>query len=202
MSSAENPDFVDVAAYFEGERHAETKYEYVDGWVRVMAGASNRHNLIASNTQGSLWSQLKRKPCQAFNSDTKIKIQRGKSTWFYYPDVLVVCDENPQDDNYQQSPVLIIEVLSRSTRAIDLDEKLNNYLLIPSLQYCLLLEQIKPQAILMRRTSEGFLRETFEGMDASISLAAIQCELRLSDLYDRVDFTPESLREEMADYAT
>jgi hypothetical protein len=39
-------------------------------------------------------------------------------------------------------------------------------------------------------------------MDATISLQAIQCNLPLSDLYDRVDFSPESLREEMADYLT
>lgn len=54
----------------------------------------------------------------------------------------------------------------------------------------------------MRLTAARFLRETFEGMGATISLEAIQCELRLSDLYDRVDFSPESLREEMADYLT
>jgi hypothetical protein len=74
--------------------------------------------------------------------------------------------------------------------------------LIPSLQYCLLLEQVKPRAILMRRTDAGFLRETFEGLEAAIPLEAIQCNLRLSDLYDRVDFSPESLREEIADYVT
>ena len=202
MSSAEKPDFINAVDYLAAECQAESKHEYVDGWVRAMAGASNRHNLITSNAQGSLWIQLKRKPCQAFNSDTKIRIQRGLSTWFYYPDALVVCDENSQNDSYQQSPVLVIEVLSRSTRSIDLDEKLNNYLLIPSLQYCLLLEQVKPRAILMRRTDAGFLRETFEGMEAAIPLEAIQCNLRLSDLYDRVDFSPESLREEIADYVT
>lgn len=201
MSSAEKPDFVDVDSYLDSERRAETKHEFVDGWVRAMAGANNRHNLIATNTLATLWNQLRGKPCQAFNSDTKVKIERGSSTWFYYPDGLVVCDGNRPEDSYQQSPVLVVEVLSRSTRAIDLDEKLNNYLLIRSLQYCLLLEQVRPRAILMRRTEAGFLRQTYEGIDATIPLEAIECELRLSELYDRVDFSPESIREEMADYA-
>lgn len=201
MSSAEKPDLVDVASYLEAERDAQTKHEYVDGWVRAMSGASNRHNRIATNTLALLGAGLKGKPCHAFSSDTKVKIERGVSTWFYYPDALVVCDENPQDDSYQQSPVLIVEVLSRSTRAVDLDEKLTNYLSIPSLQYCLLLEQVKPRAILMRRTSDGFLRQSYEGFDATMALDAIECNLQLSDIYDRVDFTPESLREELADYA-
>jgi len=200
VSSAEQPDFVDVASYLERESNAETKHEYVDGWVRAMSGASNRHNRIATNALITLGTQLQGKPCQAFNSDTKVKIERGVSTWFYYPDALVVCDENSQDDSYQQTPVLVVEVLSKSTRAVDLDEKLTNYLSIPSLQYCLLLEQVKPRAILMRRTGDGFLRQSYEGLDAIIALDAIHCELRLSDLYDRVDFTPESIREELADY--
>lgn len=202
MSSAEKPDFVDVARYLDAERGAETKHEYVDGWIRAMSGASNRHNRIATNVLISLGAQLKGKPCQAFNSDTKVKIERGVSTWFYYPDALVVCEENPPEDNYQKSPVLVVEVLSKSTRAVDLDEKLTHYLSIPSLQYYLLLEQVKPRAILMRRTDSGFLRQSYEGLDVTIPLDAIECELRLSDVYDRVDFTPESIREELADYAT
>jgi len=200
MSRAEQPDFVDVDSYLAGEERANSKHEYVDGWVRAMAGATNRHNRIASNTHGALWSQLKGKPCQAFNSDTKVKIARGPSIWFYYPDTLVVCDSNPAEDSFQQSPVLIAEVLSRSTRAIDLDEKLNNYLLLPTLRYCLLLEQVTPRAILMRCIEGGFLRETYEGLDASISLPEIGCELSFRDLYDRVDFSPESIREELAHY--
>lgn len=126
MSSAEKPDFVDVASCLEGERSAETKHEYVDGWIRAMSGASNRHNRIATNALSVLGDRLKGKPCQAFNSDTKVKIRRGMATWFYYPDALVVCDENPQDDHFQPSPVLVVEVLSKSTRAIDLDEKLTH----------------------------------------------------------------------------
>lgn len=200
MSSAEVPGFVDVATYLEGELNATTKSEYVNGWVRAMVGASNRHNLIASNTLATLWNQLKGKPCQAFNSDTKVRIDRGSSTWFYYPDGVVVCEGNSPDDSYQQKPVLVVEVLSRSTRAIDLDEKLSNYLTVPSLQYYLLLEQARPRAILMRRTPAGFLRETSDGVSSQIPLEAIDCQLRLSELYDRVDFSPESLREEAVSY--
>lgn len=202
MSSAEEPKFVDVASYLDAEHGAETKHEYVDGWIRAMSGASNRHNRIATNVLAPLWNGLKGKPCQVFNSDTKVKIERAASTWFYYPDALVVCDENRDDESYQESPVLIVEVLSKSTRAIDLDEKLNHYLSIPSLRYYLLLEQAKPRAILMRRTDSGFLRQSYEGLDVTILLDAIECELPLSDVYDRVDFTPESIREELADYAT
>ncbi len=200
MSHAEQPEFVDVVSYLEQENRAEVKHEYVDGWVREMAGGSNRHNRIATNTLVAFGIQLQGKPCQPYNSDAKVKIQKGRSTWFYYPDAMVVCDENSEHDSFQQSPVLIVEVLSKSTRAIDLDEKLNNYLSIPSLHYLLLLEQVKPRAILMRRSSQGFLRQIYEGLDATIPLEQIECALCLRDLYARVSFDAESIREELADY--
>ena len=193
MSYAEQPEYTDVTSYLELESRAETKHEYVDGCMRAMTGATNRHNRIATNTLIALGKQLEGKPCQVFNSDTKLKIQRGVSTWFYYPDAMVVCDENPENDNFQQVPILIVEVLSKSTRAIDLDEKLNNYLSITSLQYFLLLEQVKPQAIVMRRNENGFLRQTYEGLDATIQLENIECVLKLSELYARVTFDADSI---------
>jgi Uma2 family endonuclease len=113
---------------------------------------------------------------------------------------MVVCDSNSQAESFQQSPVLVVEVLSRATRAIDLDEKLNHYLQIASLHYCLYLEQIKPRAILLRRMEGGFLREVYESMEEVILLPVIGCELSLRDIYDRVDFSPESIREELVDY--
>ena len=106
MSSAEQPDFIDVASYLARESSADVKHEYVDGWVRAMSGASNRHNRIATNTLGVLWNQLQGKPCQPFNSDTKVKIQRGVSTWFYYPDAMVVCDQNPDNESVLVHPPL------------------------------------------------------------------------------------------------
>lgn len=48
----------------------------------------------------------------------------------------------------------------------------------------------------MRRTAAGFLRETFEATSAVVHLEAIECQLPLSELYDRVDFSLDSLREE------
>ena len=201
MSSAEKPQFVDVKSYLESEAQSETKHEYVNGWLRAMAGASNRHNVIATNVQSLLWSQLKNKPCQAMNSDTRIKIQLSDSTFFYYPDASVICESNSPSESFQEAPVFIAEVLSISTRAVDFDEKLNNYLQIDSLQYCLLIEQIKPRAVLLRREESGFLRETYEKLDDQIQLPAIDCILSLRDIYDRIDFSPEAIREEIIEYA-
>jgi Uma2 family endonuclease len=200
MSSAEKLEWMDVATYLRLEATAPHKSEYVDGVLRSMAGAINRHNLIATNVSGILFGQLRGKPCRAYNSDTKIRIRRRESTWFYYPDASVICLPNEPTDAYQDRPVMVVEVLSRSTRGTDLDEKLSHYLSIPSLEYFLALEQTAPQAILMRRVDKGFLRETYEGLDSVIHLPEIGCHLSLGEVYSDIDFSPEAIREELPDY--
>lgn len=203
-SHAEQPERFSVDRYLARELSAEVKSEYSDGLVWAMTGASNRHHLIATNALVALAGLLRGTPCRVYNSDTKIRVRRLESTWFYYPDASVICEPNPQADRHQDRPVLVVEVLSHSTRARDLDEKLNQYLSLPSLAYYLVLEQTTPRAVLMRRSSHGFLREVYEGLDATIDLPKLGGQLQLSELYVDVDFSPAAVREESheAEYAS
>ena len=200
MSTAEQFDFYSVNAYLAAEELAATRSEFVNGLIRSMAGATNRHNSVAVNVQGMLWSQLKGHSCRPFNSDTKIRVRRGEATWFYYPDASIVCESNRATETFQDRPVVVIEVLSQSTRAVDLDEKLTAYLSIESLQVYVLLEQDKPYAIAMRRTPAGFLREVYEGLEAVVALPTVDCTLSLDEVYSGVEFTPTTVQEPTATY--
>ncbi len=190
MSTAQQPDFVSVEDYLVAEELAISKSEYINGWVRAMSGASLRHNALKGNCFAYFHSALRGQRCRPCDSETKLRLRQMRQTRFYYPDVQVVCDSNSPTDVYQDHPVLIIEVLSPSTRANDLDEKLNAYLSIPSLQYYIILEQHMPFAIVMRRTIDGFLRETHEEIDAMIELLMIACKLPLREVYNGIEFTP------------
>ncbi len=200
MSSAEVPKFVSPAEYLAAEELADTKSEYIDGWVRGMTGATLRHNTVVLNCLVSLKMGLRESPCQPFNSDTKLRIRQLRNARFYYPDVQVVCDSNAPTDVFQDSPVLIIEVLSPSTRRYDFDEKMNAYLQIPSLQCYILLEQHQPIATIMRRVEDGFLRQQCDGIEETIDLPFLGCGLAMRDIYDGIEFTPTSLRELMSEY--
>lgn len=202
MSSAELPQFVSVDDYLASEELAQTKHEYIDGWVRAMTGATVRHNLVKGNCYFHLKGLLRGHRCRPFDSDMKLRIRQDVGMRYYYPDVQVVCESNPQTAVYQDSPVMIVEVLSPSTRQYDLDEKMQSYLQIPSLECYLVLEQHQPQAIVMRRIKGGFLRECVEGMQANIELPFIQCSLNLSDIYEGVEFTPFCVQEAEAEYET
>ena len=195
MSTAEQPGLVAVEDYLAAEELATTKHEYVDGWVRAMSGASLRHNIVKGNCFAHLHAALRGKRCQSWDSDTRTRIRRDGRIRFYYPDVQVVCESNAPTDVYQDQPVLIIDVLSPSTRAHDLDEKLNAYLSIPSLECYVILEQHMPFAIVLRRTPNGFLCESHEGIEATIDLPFIGGTLPLREIYEGVEFTPTCIQE-------
>ena len=200
MSSAEVPKFVNVQEYLAAEELDQTKSEYVDGWVRAMTGASVRHNCVKVNCLLALGAKLKGNHCRPFDSDMRLRISRSETTKFYYPDIQVICESNAPTELFQDSPVLIIEVLSPSTRRYDFDEKMNAYLQIPSLQCYILLEQHQPIAIIMRRTADGFLRQQIEGVEEKIDLPFLTCDLTMRDIYDGIEFTPTCVQELMPEY--
>ena len=202
MSSAEKPEYHTIEEYLTLEGKALSKSEYIDGWIRAMTGATNRHNCVKANCLVHLANQLKRQPCRPFDSDTKLRIDREGTKRFYYPDLQVVCDSNDPLSVYQDRPVLIIEVLSPSTRRYDLDEKMTAYLTIPSLQCYILLEQHQPLAIVMHRSNGGFLRELVEGVERIIDLPFLGCSLPMREIYDGVEFTAECIQEPELEYET
>lgn len=189
MTALGQPAFISIEDYLAGEEISDVKHEYLGGTVHAMAGGTNQHNNIATNSTIFLGSQLRGKPCQAFNSDTKIRIEFPDHTRLYYPDAMVVCQSNPSTDHFQDCPVIIIEVLSDSTRRADLGEKRDAYLTIPTLKVLLFVEPEKPSVTLHRRKSSGgFAIEHHLGLDAVIPLPEIDAALGLGDLYDRAEF--------------
>ena len=188
MLGVRPPDFISPNDYLAGEEISDTKHEYLGGTVHAMAGATIRHNNIAVSAILSLGSQLRGKPCQPYNSDTKVRIEFPDHTRFYYPDAMVVCQTNPDTDHFQNLPVVIIEVLSESTRRTDLGEKRDAYLTISSLKVLLFVEPDTPSVTLYRRVVEGgFTTEKHVGLDADIPLPEIESSLSLAELYENVD---------------
>lgn len=188
MGAAEKLELISESEYLAFELVSEQKHEYLSGGVYAMAGATNRHNRIVMNCAGSLHASLKGKPCSPFNSDTKVRIRQITGTRFYYPDVMIVCDPNPEEDSFQDSPSVIIEVISESTRRIDEGEKKDSYLTIPGLSTYLLVEQDLAKVVAYRRTEKGFDPEIFQGLESTVPLPEVEAELALAEVYDEIEF--------------
>lgn len=191
MATAEPLKPLTADEYLALEAVSTTKHEYVGGTLYAMTGARNAHNLIATNMLVSLGGRLRGRSCRAYNSDTKIRVRLPAHVRFYYPDASIVCRPNPQTDAFQDEPAVVIEVLSRRTRRIDEGEKKDAYLAIPALAVYLLVEQEQPLVVVYRRTDQGFLRETYAGLDATVPLPELGIGLPLAETYDAVEFAPE-----------
>jgi Uma2 family endonuclease len=184
MSIAVKLGSISVADYLAGEVSSRIKYEYVDGRIFAMAGGKNVHNRIASRVLVILGSQLSGSSCEAYNSDTKIRVRKEESTYFYYPDVAVVCQSNSDNDTFQDQPVLIVEVVSESTRRVDEGEKRDHYLSIDSLQAYVLLEQDRAAAVVYRRQTNGrFVETIYHENNAVLDFAELGMTLSLKEIY-------------------
>jgi len=173
--------------YLAIERKAEFKSEYMDGVVYALAGASKRHNLIVANIIITLGGQLKGRLCRVYPSDLKVRIPNSKR--FFYPDVSVVCGDDEFADEEQDvilNPTMIVEVSSESTAAFDRGKKFLSYQQIPSLQEFLLVSQ---DEILVegyaRQSNNTWLYTKDTGLEGSLNLPSIECELALRDVYDK-----------------
>lgn len=192
MTALENPALVSIAGYLAGQETSGQKHEYIGGVVHATAGATNRHNKIALNSLLSIGGRLRGKARQPCNSDVKVRIEFPDHTRFYYPDAIVVCNSNPDTDHFQDQPVVIIEVLSDSTRRPDQEEKRDAYLTLASLKVLMFVESDRPVVTLHRRKPEGgFAIEYHLGLEATIFLSETGAALALADLYERAEFATE-----------
>ncbi len=177
-----------AAEYIAGERKSPIKHEYFTGNVFAMAGASERHNLIAANTLASLHAQLRKRSCSVYPSDMRVVVSRAEL--YTYPDVTVVCGEARFEDQHRDTllnPTVIVEVLSPSTESYDRGRKFQHYRQIDSLQEVVLIAQDAWHVEYYRRQAHGgWLLTEATNLDARLSLSSIQCELALVDVYEKV----------------
>ncbi len=170
--------------YLEGERDVDTRSEYVDGEIYAMAGASETHNTIA-HTLGSAIDNTLPDTCRVWQSDMKvIGKTRDNKPFSYYPDIMAACGENADDPYYRTNPILIVEVLSGSTKRIDLKEKFDNYTQIPSLLEYVVVSQETPYLRVYRRRTNWQL-ESYYAEDTLV-LESVGLEIAVHHIYRRV----------------
>lgn len=132
-------------AYIEGELKSDIKHEYVSGHIEAMVGASRRHNTLSVTLASIFREHLRGSGCSTFVSNMKVRIQTKNDDKFYYPDVMVSCDKEPNSEYYEQNSVLIVEVMSDPTAMRDKLEKRDACSNINSLGEYMLVAQDKAE---------------------------------------------------------
>ena len=132
--------------------------------------------------------------CLPFFSDIKVRVTK---TVYYYPDILVSCEEYPENPYFRNRPILIIEVTSRSTKRVDRSEKLLFYLQIPDLQEYVIVDQHRMNVEVHRREPNGgWITYYFNEPSDHVQLTSIDFSIPLPDLYRRVQFEKNESRDD------
>ncbi len=176
--------------YLAVETQADYKSEYYQGQIYAMAGGTIRHSQIAINVIIDLSSALADKPCQVFNSDLRLNVQ--PNGLYAYPDVMVICGKVELLSGRQDTvtnPVLIVEVLSESTRDYDMTFKFELYRALPTLEHYVLVDSDKAFVRYFRKLGDGqWLMQEWTHMVDVLDLTPLDAQLALAQIYRSVEF--------------
>lgn len=174
--------------YLAWESEQPFKNELIDNRVRIMCGASRRHNVISVNLMVALHPLVDEQGYELLGSRMCLKVNPDST--FVYPDMTIVRGEPRMSCRLNQhtfeDPAIIFEILSPSTEKTDRTRKRDLYLQLESLQAYILVSQDKPRIESYSRQDDGWLYQDWSGLNASLEIDAISCKLPLSDIYSKV----------------
>lgn len=181
MSLVQQVSLVAVEDYLHNESNQPLRHEYVDGQVYAMAGASMNHNRITSNLVRLLGNHLLGRSCDVFSSDMLLQTSAIR---YRYPDVMVSCQTHAENELFVANPLLLIEVMSHSTRKTDKEIKRLEYLQLPSLMEYALIEQDFVEIEVLRRSQNW--QPSYYYLGDEIVFESMGLHLPVLDIYQRV----------------
>ena len=187
-------EYLSPEEYLVWEEKQPHRHEYVDGQVYAMAGTSKHHSRITVNIATQLNLFLDGKPCEPYAVDVKVEVNTHHRR-YYYPDVVVTCEasnEDPEDPYLIVQPILIVEVLSPSTKRTDKVEKFNAYQHIPGLlEYVIVAqEQMRVEVYRHQQAGELWQGEVFTEPEQEVTFHSVGLKLSVATIYSRVVFPP------------
>jgi len=181
--------------YLQLEELAEYKNEYHDGEILPMTSGTVKHNQIAGNFYVAFKLVLKKQNYRVAIGDVKLWIPLTRR--FVYPDVMVIAGKINYFENRRDTitnPLIIVEVLSQSTKDYDRGDKFEYYRTLPSFQEYILVSQFKVHVEHFVKTNENqWLLSEYAQLEAKLELNTIPVVMTLADIYDEVNFEEGNL---------
>ena len=189
MSSLPIPSLYTVEEYFEIDAASDVRNEFFDGYIIAMAGNTPEHVRISTNLYRHMGNAFDGGTCEVWSSDLRV---HASDTAYVYPDVSVTCGEPiylPTKPKTLTNPLVIVEVLSKSTQRIDYREKFLSYQKLESLQHYVLVSQDQALIEVYTRQSNGHWDYLpLLGLEAILDLPAVDFSVPLSLIYRGVEF--------------
>lgn len=181
--------------YLAFEKKSKIKHEFMDGLIFSMAGARRNHSLAGTNIATELNLQLRERKCEVHANDFRVKIRKGH---FVYPDVAIACGEilTEDDDLTLLNPIVVFEVLSKSTEQRDRGDKAEDYFRLESLHEYVLVSQYRVRVEhFSRQKNNEWTLKIYEDLEDVLDLKSIDCRLPLNLIYLKLKLSPLKLIE-------
>jgi len=188
MTEPARKQYYTVAEYLAREEVADFRSEYYQGEIFAMAGESLNHNRVAIDLCAKLNQAIRQRGCEAFAENVRVRAEAVDL--FAYPDVVVVCGAPQlyQDrEDTVTNPLLIIEVLSKSTKSYDRGDKFNFYRSIPTLKEYILIAQYRLHVEQYSLDENGdWVVTEYRAADDVLKFSSVDFQIKISELYERV----------------
>lgn len=176
--------------YLKLEETAEFKHEYRDGEIIPMTGGTTNHNQIVGNAYFQLKLALRGQNYRFFMSDVRLWVPDYRL--YTYPDLMLIRGEVIYHENRRDTvlnPLVIVEVLSKSTENYDRGDKFKFYRSIPEFQEYILIDQYQYSVEQFVKTEAGKWQLNFyESAESILTLSTLEFQMNLTDLYEQVNF--------------
>ena len=156
-----------------------------------MTGGTTNHNKIALNLASRLNLALEDEDYEVYIGDVKLWIPKYRQ--FTYPDVMVVQGQPVyygSNTTTIMNPMVIVEVLSKSTRDYDQGDKFIYYRSIAEFKEYIMIDQAKYHVMQYAQSSQGkWLLTEYELEDSLLGLQSIDFKIAFSQIYKRINFS-------------
>ena len=152
-----------------------------------MPGESKNANKISNNILCKLWEVANARKLDIYTHEVRLMVQKGKI--YRYPDLVIAPEADDTDTHAITQPVIIVEVLSDGTAAVDRGEKLKQYRKIDTLQHYLIIAQDEKAIDMYSRDNKRWILESFDEEVNIIPLKALGCDIAIDAIYQKVKFS-------------
>ena len=189
--SEKTPRLYSLEEYLRREEHTIDKHEFYNGQILKMANSKFYHNLIIHNITRVIGNILLDSSYFVLGDSQKVYIEAENAA--VYPDAIVIC-EKPEFYKGLESmivnPLVVIEILSKSTAKYDQTDKFSLYKLLPSFKEYVLIDSRKPAVETRFQVEKDLWRFTnYTESTSSINLQSIGISISIEDIYKKVEFT-------------
>ncbi len=195
MNQATAEKLMSEQEYLAFEEKSKIRHEFMDGEIFSMAGGTRKHSLAGTNISTELGLQLRETDCEVHAGELRIRVREGHNV---YPDVAVACGDilTVDDDKTLLNPIVVFEVLSKSTEKRDRGEKAEDYYKLNSLQDYVLVSQYRVRVEhFSRQKNNEWILKIYEDLKDVVELKSIHCKISLKLIYLKIKISSLKLVE-------